>query len=406
MSSFLSHETRRGADRNCFQNIFMKTSQALSFNFTDAMLNEKCRWTQNLSWNDGITHHLATYHASPRMWPLGYILGSQYSPLNLEQHIPNLNWRDRFEDLLALESGKKMISLVSRQNEAATASRIRNESVHEEISRVNQELQRNQDYVVLLQKFRELSVRRRHPAIVAMIDEEGIPFQKRSSETVIASGKALIASLKDLQNKPASSYKKRVPWISSLISSGAMLGWESAVYDSADGWMADVYKADGSGDGQIFSELDLDVAFEACYRLDFRTPAWSTYEDSYDHFYYPQIDQLCPDGDADPDAQHTYDAIDNIRPSIMSQLTTAQRKKSWNGNVETRVVLKNRFTDGKEEEKTIVNDASKVLEEVERFHASVSERHFAVGLALWKLSYRKQEDALAAATEGEYDGLE
>ena len=90
----------------------------------------------------------------------------------------------------------------------------------------------------------------------------------------------------------------------------------------------------------------------------------------------------------------------------MSQLTTAQRKKSWNGNVETRVVLKNRFTDGKEEEKTIVNDASKVLEEVERFHASVSERHYAVGLALWKLSYRKQEDALAAATEGEYDGLE
>ena len=67
---------------------------------------------------------MATYFASPRMWPLGYILGSTYSPLNLEQQLPNFNWRDRFEDLLAFESGKQMISAVSRQNEAVTASRV------------------------------------------------------------------------------------------------------------------------------------------------------------------------------------------------------------------------------------------------------------------------------------------
>ena len=319
--------------------------------------------------------------------------------------MPNVNWRDRFEDLLALESGKKMISLASRQNEAATASRIRNESVHDDISHVNQELQRNQDYVVLLQKFRELSVRQKDPAIVAMIDEEAIPLQKKDSEAVIASGKALIASLKNLHNKPASSYKKRVPWITSLISSGAMPGWESTVYDSADGWLAHVHKADGSGDGQMFTELDLAVAFKEGRRLDFKVPAWSTYERSYT-FHYPQIDALCPDGDADPDAQHTYDAIESIRPSIMSQHTSAQRKKSWNGSVETRVVVKNRFTDGKEEEKTVVNDAAKVLEEVERFHASVRERHYAIGLALWRLAYRKQEDALNAAAEEGYDVLE
>ena len=183
---------------------------------------------------------MATYFASPRMWPLGYILGSPYSPLNLEQQSPNLNWRDRFEDLLALESGKNMISAVSRQKEAATASRIRIESVHDDISQVNQELQRNQDYVVLLQKLREVAVRMKDTASVSVIDNDALPLQKKSSEKTIANGKALIDSLKDLQNKPASSYKKRVPWITSLISSGAMLGWESAIYDSADGWQADV----------------------------------------------------------------------------------------------------------------------------------------------------------------------
>ena len=347
---------------------------------------------------------MATFFASPRMWPLGYILGSEYSPLLLEQKYPNLNWRDRFEDLLALESGKKMISSVSRQKEAATASRIRNESVHDDISRINQQLQRNQDYVVLLQKLREISFRQKDPTVVSMIDDEALPFHKESAERTIENGKALISSLKALQNKPASSYKQRVPWIVSLISSGAMLGWESVVYDSADGWLADVYKADGPRDGQIFSELDLAMIFGKGEKFDFRSPAWSTYQGSYD-YTFPQIEALS-DGEADPHAEHAYDTIENLPPSIMSQLTMVQRKKSWNGSIETRVVLKNRFTDDTEEEKTIVNDSSKVLEEVEKVNASVKERHNAVAIAVWQMSYRKQEETLADAMEMDDDGVD
>ena len=298
-----------------------------------------------------------------------------------------------------------MISAVSRQKEAVTASRIFNESVHDDISHVNQQLQRNQDYNILLQKLRDVSVRRKDSAIVSMIDDDAMPHQKKSSERAVTSGKALIDSLKYLQNKPACDHKHRVPWIASLISSGAMLGWESAVYDSADGLLADVYKADGSGDGQMFTELDLTMIFKEGHRLDFRSPAWSTYEGSYGNLAYPQIEELCPEGDADPDAANTYDTIDSIRPSILSQTTKVQQKKSWNGGIETRVVLKNRFTDGEEAEKTIVNDASKVLEEVEKFHASVKERHHAIGLALWKLQYRKQQDGLTNAEELEEEGL-
>ena len=358
-----------------------------------------------MSWKDGSTVHQATYFASPRMWPLGYILGSEYSPLLLEQLIPDLNWRDRFEDLLALESGKRMISAVSRQNEAVTAFRLRSESVHDEISHVNQRLQSYQDWNSLLQEFREVSVRRKDSDTVSQIDDVAMPAQKKSVEMVIASGKALIGSLKDLQNKPASNYKRRVPWITSLISSGAMLGWESTVCDSADGWMADVYKADGSGDGQMFSEVDLFSIFRDGRPLDFKSPSWSTLEGSYGNFSYPEIEELCPDGDADPDAAQAYDAIENVRPSILSQLTKVQQKKSWNGSIETRVVLKNRFTNGEEAEKTIVNDASKVLEEVEKFHASVKERHNSIALTVWKLQYKKQQENVTVAKELEDEGL-
>lgn len=342
------------------------------------------------------------------MWPLGYILGSPYSPLNLEQQLesPDLNWRDRFEDLLALESGKKMISAVSRQNEAATASRIYNESVQDEISHVNQELRRNQESVVILQNLREMSVRRKDTLLVSSIDDEALPNQKKSAETAVASGNALIGSLKQLQNEAASTYKRRVPWITSLISSGAMLGWESVVYDSSDGSQSDVYKTDGSGDGHLFTELDLAMIFKKGYRLDFRDPEWSTYEGSYSTVNYPQVERLSRKGDADPAAKHIHSTINNLRPSILSQLTTVQKRKLWNGSIETRVVLKNRFTDGKEEEKTIVNDASKVLEEVEKANASIRERHRAFHLALWDSSYRQLEQRLAGAKEVEDEVVE
>lgn len=39
------------------------------------------------------------------MGPLGYILHSQYSPFRLETEYPSRNWRDAFEDLLALDLG-------------------------------------------------------------------------------------------------------------------------------------------------------------------------------------------------------------------------------------------------------------------------------------------------------------
>ena len=155
----------------------------------------------------------------------------------------------------------------------------------------------------------------------------------------------------------------------------------------------------------MFTEKDLAMVFKKDHRLDFRNPLWSTFEGSYNNYRH-QIEDICPEGDADPDVEDTYNTIENYRPTILSQLTTVERRKSWSGSIETRVVLKNHFADGKVEEKTIVNNASKVLEEVEKVHASVKERHYAVSLAIWELGYRKQKESVTDAKEWEDEGVE
>lgn len=67
--------------------------------------------SSSLSWRKSLQHHLATYLSSPRIWPIGYIVQSPYSPLRLEMDMPQgICWRDAFEDLLALETGSQMIN--------------------------------------------------------------------------------------------------------------------------------------------------------------------------------------------------------------------------------------------------------------------------------------------------------
>jgi len=53
---------------------------------------------RNLTWGDNLRLHITSYHLSPRMWPLGYILSSPYSPFYLEQQMPDREWRDALED--------------------------------------------------------------------------------------------------------------------------------------------------------------------------------------------------------------------------------------------------------------------------------------------------------------------
>ena len=73
------------------------------------------------------------------MWPFGFLVSnSAYSPFQLERDAPGVNWRDAFEDLLALESGGNMISADDRKMEKEVANRLYSEDIHDIVGHVNE----------------------------------------------------------------------------------------------------------------------------------------------------------------------------------------------------------------------------------------------------------------------------
>ena len=109
--------------------------------FTDSVDH---RWTENLTYRESLRYHLNKYLASPRMWPIGYLTASPYSPLSIEQQIPERNWRDAFEDLLALESGGEMIDPESRKKETVVADRLWRARLTHVVSVTNKQLKRDE----------------------------------------------------------------------------------------------------------------------------------------------------------------------------------------------------------------------------------------------------------------------
>lgn len=64
------------------------------------------------------------------------------------------------------------------------------------------------------------------------------------------------------------------------------------------------------------------------------------------------------------------------RPCFWSQTTTAERITLPDGRMVTKVVMKNYLTNGDVEEKVIVQEPGKVLQEVEKARALIQDRMF------------------------------
>lgn len=77
------------------------------------------------------------------MWPIGYAVLSPYSPLSIERQLPDRNWRDAFEDLLALDSGGQMINLAERKKESVVAEKLWRDHIYQRIERINKQLKRD-----------------------------------------------------------------------------------------------------------------------------------------------------------------------------------------------------------------------------------------------------------------------
>ena len=159
------------------------------------------------------------------MWPIGYLLGSPFSPLQLENEIPERNWRDAFEDLITLETCGQMISCESREKEAEAAVRLARQEGHVAVSRGNEILARESQHMSILQRSRKFAARRGFTGLVSQIDKAALVERTRSQKYIDIS-QTLISELDKIERagkpKVASVTMGMGHWIASLISSGAL----------------------------------------------------------------------------------------------------------------------------------------------------------------------------------------
>ncbi|KAL9131467.1 MAG: hypothetical protein Q9217_000615 [Psora testacea] len=307
------------------------------------------------------------------MWPIGYLIASPYSPLQLESDVGGFNWRDRFEDLIALENGGEMISMESRRREAKVGHRLMFEGTRRLVDCLNADLRRNHRWLTIVNAWRQIARDDNMTQNIARADRDILPAINARNDEVLSHGKATIElarEIRDRKTAAASNSKSPGLWMSSLITSGALKGWMSIMANSNDGPYYKLRKTtDDSDDGQCFTDLELMQKFKGGIPISVGSPNWSTMDAPYPRL--PSMTGRADDGtfDGSLDLQ-TYKQL-SIKRSILRQLASAEEVKYRNGTKATKVFLVNHYTDGSMERKEIIQDPVKVLQEVNEAQAQM-----------------------------------
>lgn len=222
-----------------------------------------------------------------------------------------------------------------------------------------------------------------------LLDESYGFIKSDMMPTSVARGEALIAEAKQEANKgkPASMYKNRGQWVSSLISSGAINGWETTICDSSEGEYLDFRKSelaeDGSSDGMTVTEVELKSYFEESIPFRWERPLWDTLDTAYPAFLHPPQGYIKPPTNtiSDDDLAHheNQSVIPFFEPtlimprSMLAQHMRTKRTKFADGKTCVKVLFQNYYVDGTTVEKEIVNDPCKVLEEGYKVRTSIAE---------------------------------
>ena len=340
------------------------------------------------------------------MWPIGYLVVSPYSPFHLERQMPDRNWRDAFEDLIALESGGQMVSTESRKKEAEVAARLHYEHIHRKISMINEQLHWDAKYMSLLRRERAFAARHKEAETISWIDNEAEPKQKAKTEETILAGEHMIEKLTKEETKgwPASKHKLRGEWMASLIWSGALPGWRAHLYEGSRGDQLQIKKTkshDKEGvdldDYWMFNQLEMKELFEDGVPLEHTgTETWSTYNGQYSE--YEWIQKFDP---YDRSINWVEARVPSVRPSIAKQIIEAECTKFANGSISTKVNISNIWTDQRIENKEIVDDPSKVLEEVREAKDSIMGRNHSITVAKQEECSQEFEQQLKEGEEWE-----
>ena len=250
-------------------------------------------------------------------WPVAYVVTNPYSPLHLEKQQPlkeyGTKWRNAFEDLLAVQSGREMVDNSNRNAQRDGA-----------------------DWVA------------------SMVDQWLFSSMKR-----VMDRKSRINSLarnefaKDLGNAKEPDFNHDSParlW--DLIQHAERTRRQSNyTLNPAD--EVDTRHLENDAEDNEFTELDL---YERFLGSQGQFPPAITPESS------PQPQSISTPRLADGEGQ----------PSIISTLTTTERRTLPDGTVHTKVVLKKRFADGREESTETVHTAQGGLEQTARLPQATS----------------------------------
>ncbi|CAF9940064.1 hypothetical protein IMSHALPRED_001735 [Imshaugia aleurites] len=299
--------------------------------------------------------------ASSLMWPVDYILNSDYSPLRIEKQLPEDHWRDAFEDLLALEANGEMISLESRRTEKDMAVKIIYRKASNTIYAINRNLRTFAGNRKRLLELRKNTGSEGDARRICWVDDMGLPENRSDVDRQIKTYKLLTQAVERQKHWSASQNKHRGQWIASLISSGVLPGWSSRL--ESNSWL---------GEPRMFMQKLTVPRSERDEKDSFAF----TDNGLYLRFRVKEPLQKIVHSEArrrsdfvivnDHDLKNSSSDSVRSRQNLIAQTTTSERILLADGSIATKVVLTNHARNGREEKIEIIEDAAKVLEEVEK----------------------------------------
>lgn len=339
--------------------------------------------TENVAYGDRLRQFMKEWQLSPRLWPVGYIVGSPYSPFRVEQELPKRDWRNAFEDLLALESGVEMISHESRKQEKAVAAKLSWERANHCIEKINKLNTRDAHVFSLAQTTlsdaKSLPEHQTDSSIISWLDQT-VKEMREMMQLRVAVAMTFKTMEETRRDWSASRHKDRGQWMASLITGGALKGWESTLEDSEHGVFIRLSKdleASEDSDGFSCTERELSEHFEEGKPLEVGSPGPPLYKVSYQPPAEPVDDRQSVVGSSSPqlppDRPTLWTKVPE-RPYFLGQTTAAECITLPNGKMATRVVMKNYLTNGDVEEKVMVQEPGKVLQEVEKARGLIHDR--------------------------------
>ncbi|KAL9578493.1 MAG: hypothetical protein Q9212_005680 [Teloschistes hypoglaucus] len=312
--------------------------------------------------------NLSTSMASPRMWPIGYIIDSPYSPLHLEGGM-RFNWRDSFEDLLAIEAGGSMIASENRKAEdtfSAYRWYLDSSWIITQTNHVVRE--NNQEIFPALKRDHEAALKRQDYRMAEEIEDVRCRF-KSNEVDLIANASHLRKSFEKVRYSKASRFKDRGQWMASLITSGALPNWTWHVSNSMEGRVVSFSNQNTDSKVELgirVSELELVQHFKQGQPYQMAEPV-PLPEDQIKIVLAAPPKQF-------PAKVSPHPFEEDLKPSQTSVIAQAARTETLklpDGSSVIKILLTNTLANGTSVTNQFVQEPEKILEEVDNANISM-----------------------------------